>query len=63
MSDGSTYAKRRGPARRLTQSTWRLVAFTFYRIGIAGANLVLPVLPVAFDGAACGVALLWGGGE
>lgn len=35
MSDGSTYAKRRGAARRLTQSTSRLVAFPLYRIGLA----------------------------
>ena len=61
MSDGSTYAKRRGAARRLTQSTSRLVAFPFYRIGLAGSNAFLPFLPVALDGAGYGAALLWGG--
>ncbi len=61
MSDGSKYAKRRGAARRLTQSTWRLVAFPLYRIGLAGANACLPFLPLTLDGAGYGAALLWGG--
>lgn len=61
MSDGSRYKKRRGATRRLTQSTWWLVAFPFYRIGQAGANAYLPFLPVTLDGAGHGVALLWGG--
>ncbi len=61
MSDGTKYAKRRGPSRRLTQSTWRLVAFSLYRIGTAGANACLPFLPIAVDGAGYGAALLWGG--
>jgi hypothetical protein len=61
MSDGSTYAKRRVAARRLTQSTWRLAAFPFYRIGLAGSNPFLPVLPVALDGAGYGAALFWRG--
>ena len=60
MSDG-TKAKRRVAARRLLQSTWRLVAFPFYRIGKAGANLSLSFLPIALDGAGYGAALLWGG--
>lgn len=61
MNHGSTNAKRRGPARRLMQSTWRLVAIPLYRIGQAGANLGLPFLPLAMDGAGYGAALLWGG--
>lgn len=61
MSDGSTNAKRRGAARRLTQSTSRLVAFLSYRIGLPGAIPYLPLLPVALDGAGYGAALLWGG--
>ena len=61
MSDGTTYKKRRGASRRLTQSTWRLVAFPLYRIGLAGANACLAFLPVAVDGAGYGAALLWGG--
>ena len=61
MSDGSTYKKRRGATRRLTQSTWWLVASFPYRIGTAGANACFPLLPVAMDGAGYGVALLWGG--
>lgn len=43
------------------QSTWRLVAFLPYRIGQAGSNAFLPLLPVALDGAGYGAALLWGG--
>ena len=43
------------------QSTFRLVAFFHYRIGLAGANAGLPFLPVALDGAGYGAALLWGG--
>ena len=61
MSNGSTYAKRRGATRRLTQSTWRLVASFPYRIGQAGANACLPFVPVAVDGAGYGLALFWGG--
>lgn len=61
MSDGNTYAKRRGGARRLAQSTWRLVAFPLYRTGRAGANACFPFLPFALDGAGLGAALLWGG--
>lgn len=61
MSDGSTNAKRRGAARRLTQSTSRLVAFLSYSIGLPGAIPYLPLLPVALDGAGYGAALLWGG--
>ena len=61
MNHGSTYAKRRAATQRLTQSTWRLVAFPLYRIGLAGANACLPFLPVALDGAGYGAALFWGG--
>lgn len=61
MNDGGTYAKRRGATRRLLQSTSRLVAFSLYRIGPAGANFGLPFLPLALDGAGYGAALLWGG--
>lgn len=43
------------------QSTWWLVAFLSYRIGQAGSNAFLPLLPIALDGAGCGAALLWGG--
>ena len=58
MSDDPRYAKRRVAARRLTQSTWRLVATLSYRIGLAGANAGLPFLPLALDGAGYGAALL-----
>ena len=40
---------------------WWAVAFFLYRIGLAGANICLPFLPVALDGAGYGAALLWGG--
>jgi hypothetical protein len=58
MSDGSTYAKPRRAGRGFAQSTCRLVAFSLYRIGLAGANACLPFLPVALDGAGYGAALL-----
>lgn len=61
MSNGSAYGKRRAATRRSLQSTWRLVAFPLYRIGLAGANACLPFLPVAVDGAGYGAALFWGG--
>ena len=61
MSDGTAYAKPRRAGRGFAQSTWRLVAFPFYRIGLAGSNAFLPFLPVALDGAGYGAALLWGG--
>jgi len=61
MSNGQAgNAKRRGATRRLMQSTWRLVAPLPYRIGLAGANLVGPILPLTLDGAGYGAALLWG---
>ena len=50
-----------GQARGFAQSTCRLVAFPLYRIGLAGANVCIPFLPVALDGARYGAALLWGG--
>lgn len=61
MNHDATNTKRRGATRRLLQSTWRLVAFPYYRIGSAGANLGMSFLPVALDGAGFGAALLWGG--
>ena len=61
VNDVPRYAKRRVAARRLAQSTCRLVAILHYRIGLAGANAGLPFLPVALDGAGYGAALLWGG--
>ena len=61
MSHAPKYAKRRAATQRLTQSTWRLVASLPYRIGLAGANACLPILPVAMDGAGYGLALFWGG--
>ena len=60
MSDG-TKAKRRVAARRLMQSTWRLVAFLLYRIGKAGAITLPLLLSLAALGAGYGAALLWGG--
>ena len=50
-----------GATRRLTQSTWWLVASFPYRIGLPGANACCPIPPVALDGAGYGAALLWGG--
>ncbi|AMK23512.1 hypothetical protein K426_12895 [Sphingobium sp. TKS] len=61
MSNGGIYAKPRRAGRGFAQSTWRLVAFLLYRIGLAGANACGPFLPVALDGAGYGAALLWGG--
>lgn len=59
--DNLANAKRRGAARRLTQSTWRLVAFPIYRIGQAGAITGPLLLSLAAFGAGYGAALLWGG--
>ncbi len=42
MSDGGTNAKPRRAGRGFAQSTWWLVAFPLYRIGLAGANACLP---------------------
>lgn len=62
MSDALTRnAKPRRAGRGFTQSTWRLVAFPLYRIGLAGSNAFLPFLPLTLDGAGYGAALLWGG--
>ena len=61
MSNAGTYAKPRRAGRGFAQSTWRLVAFPLYRIGLAGSNAFLPFLPLAMDGAGYGAALLWGG--
>ena len=61
MNVGGTNAKPRRAGRGFAQSTWRLVAFSLYRIGLAGAIACGPLLPVALDGAGYGAALLWGG--
>ena len=63
MSNGgkSRSAKPGAATPGLAQSTWWLVAFPLYRIGPAGANAYLPLLPVSMDGAGHGLALLWGG--
>ena len=61
MSNGSRYAKPRLAGRGFAQSTWRLVAFPLYRIGMAVAIDCLPYLPFALVGAGYGAALLWGG--
>ena len=61
MSNGNTYAKPRRAGRGFAQSTCRLVVFSLYRIGLAGANARFPFLPVTLDGARYGAALLWGG--
>ena len=61
MNYGTRYAKPGAGTPGFTQSTCRLVAFLSYCIGQAGANALLPFLPVAFDGAGIGAALLWGG--
>jgi hypothetical protein len=50
MSNAGTYAKPRRAGRGFAQSTWRLVAFPLYRIGLAGANAFHPFLPVALGG-------------
>ncbi len=42
------------------QSTWWLVAFLTYRIGLPSANAYMPILPVAISGAGRCAALLWG---
>lgn len=61
MTYDGKYAKPRRAGRGFAQSTCRLVASLPYRIGAAGANACLPFLPLAFDGAGFGAALLWGG--
>lgn len=60
MSDGGTNTKPRLAGRGFAQSTCRLVASLSYRIGMPSANACLSFLPVAFDGAGRGTALLWG---
>jgi hypothetical protein len=60
MKDGGTNTKPRLAGRGFAQSTWTLFAYSPYRIGTAGANACLPFLPIAFDGAGRGAALLWG---
>lgn len=61
MNDGGTYAKPRLAGRGFAQSTWRLVAFLFYFIGLAGANAYGPIPALALAGSGCGATLLWGG--
>ncbi len=60
MINGGTNAKPRRAGRGFAQSTCRLVASLPYGIGTPIANACLPFLPVAFDGAGRGAALLWG---
>ena len=60
MSDGTKYAKPGAGTPGFAQSTWRLVAIFPYRVGLAGANARLSILPVALDGAGNGATLLWG---
>lgn len=60
MNDGTTNAKPGAGTPGFAQSTWRLVAFSVYRIGTAGANACLRFLPFAVDGAGLGLALFWG---
>ena len=60
MIYGFTKTKPRPAGRGFAQSTCRLFAYLPYRIGTAGANACLPFLPIAFDGAERGAALLWG---
>ena len=60
MIYGFTKTKPRLAGRGFAQSTCRLFAYLSYRIGTAGANACLPFLPIAFDGAGRGAALLWG---
>ena len=61
MSDGSTYAKRRGATRRLAQSTWLLVALPQYANRLADAITRFAIQPIASDGAGSVGALLWEG--
>ena len=61
MSDGARNAKPGAGTPGFAQSTWMLVAFFSYRIGLAGANAYQPFLPVAMGCAGYGAALLWGG--
>ena len=63
MSDDSTNAKPGAGTPGFTQSTWTLVAKTYYRIRIASANAYLPFLPVAFDGAGYIATLFWGAAQ
>lgn len=61
MKDVPRHAKPGAGTPGFAQSTWWLVAFPLYRIGLAGANACRPLLPLALDGAGYGTALLWGG--
>jgi hypothetical protein len=57
MSNGQNMQNPGRKAGASVQSSWRLVALGFYRIGLAGANALLPFLPVAVEGA----LRIWGG--
>lgn len=57
MSDGLKKQNPGWQAGASVQSSCRLVALSFYRIGLAGANALLPLLPVAVEGA----LRVWGG--
>lgn len=61
MTDGATYAKPGAGTPGFARLLWWAVATFTYRMGPASANACLPFLPVALDGAGCGLALLWGG--
>jgi hypothetical protein len=54
-------AKPRRSGRGFARLLWSAFAFFRYRIGPAGANVCLPFLPLALDGARNSAALLWGG--
>ena len=60
MIYGLIKTKPRLAGRGFAQSTWTLFAYFPYRIGTPSANACLPFLPIAFDGAGRGAALLWG---
>lgn len=60
MIYGGTNTKPGAGTPGFAQSTWWLVALVPYRIGTPIANACLPFLPIAFDGARRGAALLWG---
>lgn len=60
MNDGGSYAKPGAGTPGFARLLWSAFAKFYYRIGTTIANACLPFLPVAFDGAGRGAALLWG---
>jgi len=58
---GGRYAKPRLAGRGFARLLWWAVASFNYVIALEGASARLPLWPVAVDGAAGVVALLWGG--